>query len=159
MLDLFFEIEVSYGQLAIFPSAERQPFNDWTQQHVDQGFAWRPRCASFRTLCEAGKHAIHLELADHLSPPAASAIRVIDVPFEVPSDGTIEVASIGDGQRLALSPGMYALRCEFRGPDDLHRQHVELKFARFDNPHFAVVVADRELLVGPELLTTAEPAQ
>ena len=45
-------LEISYGQLAVFANSLPQPFNDWTDQHVSQGFAWRPGSVTFRSMVE-----------------------------------------------------------------------------------------------------------
>ena len=45
-----FIIDVSYSQIAVFNSELENPFNDWTDQHVLQGFSWREESGSFKTL-------------------------------------------------------------------------------------------------------------
>jgi hypothetical protein len=44
-----FNLNISYSQLAVFDASLDQPLNDWTPEHADQGFSWRPRSVSFRT--------------------------------------------------------------------------------------------------------------
>lgn len=151
-------IEVSYGQLAVFLSSLRQPFNDWTDHHVSQGFAWRPGSVSFRTMAEAGRHAIEIDLVDHVGALHPEAVRVIEVPFEIPADGAIEIGSVAETVPLALPAGVFLLRCEFLQPADAAGERVRLTFAKSDTPRFSVVRADPELSVGSELLTTAQPA-
>lgn len=152
------KIDVSYSQLAVFWSSLQQPFNHWTQRHVDQGFAWRPGSVSFRTLVEAGAHSVQIDVADHVDSVSANAVRVIEVPFEVPVEGDIEVASIADSIPLSLPSGRYSLRCEFLGADEGGTQLVRLVFAISDDQRFAIVRADDKLVVEQELLTTAEAA-
>ncbi|MFC0691986.1 competence protein ComJ [Paraburkholderia humisilvae] len=41
-MSITIKFEVSYSQLAVFASAFSQPYNDWSDRHVVQGFAWRP---------------------------------------------------------------------------------------------------------------------
>lgn len=158
MSEASLDLDVSYSQLSVFWSSLQQPFNDWTQKHVDQGFAWRPGSVSFRTLVEAGLHSVQVDIDDHAGPVSQNAVRVIEVPFKVPPDGNIEIASISDSIPLSLPAGGYSLRCEFMEPDAGNAQHVRLIFARADDQHFAVVRADNRLVVGHELLTTAEAA-
>jgi hypothetical protein len=59
-------LQVSCGQLAVFASSLKQPFNDWSDQHVSQGFAWRPGSVSFRSVVEAGRHSIEIDEANHV---------------------------------------------------------------------------------------------
>lgn len=151
-------LEVSYGQLVVFASALRQPFNDWTDQHVAQGFAWRPGSVSFRTLVEAGPHSVEINIVDQVGAVDPDAVRVIEVPFDVPANGAIEVGSISDSVPLSLPSGTFLLRCEFLGSGDVAGERVRLVFARKDVPRFAVVRADEALSMDGELLTTAQAA-
>ena len=150
-------LEVSYGQLAVFVSSLEHPFNDWTDQHVSQGFAWRPGSVSFRTLLEAGQHLVEINVVDHMSAVHHEAVRVVEVPFQVSTDGTVEVGSIAETVPLSLPTGLFLLRCELMQPQSLNAR-VQLTFARNDEPRFAVVRADNELSIDGELLTNAEPA-
>lgn len=151
-----FNLEVSHSQIAVFRSSLKQPFNDWTQRHVDQGFAWRPGSVSFRTLSESGPHEVEIGLTDQ--GVADAAARVIEVPFEVPADGAVEVATISDSTPLILPAGRYCLRCELFDPDQHGSDLVRLTFFKHAAPEFTVVRADRSLLSRGELLKTAEPA-
>lgn len=153
-----FDLYVSYSQIAIFWASLQQPFNLWTKRHVDQGFAWRPGSVSFGTLVESGTHSVQLEITDHAGPLSATAVRAIEVPFEVPTDGNIEVASISDSMPLSLPVGNYSLRCEFFASNDTGVARVRLVFATVDVQHFAVIRQDDQLVIEGELLTIAEPA-
>lgn len=150
--------EVSYGQLVVFASALQQPYNDWTEQHVSQGFAWRPGSVSFRSMVEVGRHTIEIDVANHVGTLHPDAVRVMEVPFEVPADGAVEVGSIGETVRLTLPAGSFLLRCEFLQSSGTSDERVRLTFAQKDAPRFAVVRADPELSIGHDLLKTAEPA-
>lgn len=151
--------EVSYNQLAIFASALSQPFNDWTDQHVAQGFAWRPGSVTFRTPSEAGLHCADIEIVDRLGAVHPDAVRVLEVPFEVPADGAIEIGSISETVPVVLPTGSFLLRCEFLRLTRDDGERVLLTFAKKDVPRFSVVRADPDLTLDGELLTTAEPAQ
>jgi hypothetical protein len=150
--------EVSYSQLAVFASALSQPFNHWTDQHVAQGFAWRPGSVSFGTLSEAGPHVVDIEVVDRLGAVHPDAMRAIEVPFDVPDDGAIEIGSISETVPVTLPSGSFLLRCEFLRSTGDDAQRVRLTFAKKDAPRFSVVRADPDLTVHGELLTTAEPA-
>jgi hypothetical protein len=152
------KFEVSYSQLAVFSSSLSQPFNDWTDQHVAQGFAWRPGSVSFRTMSEAGTHVVDIEVVDHLKAVHPNALRAVEVPFEVPTDGEIEIGSIAETVPLTLPAGSFELRCEFLRSAGEDGDRVRLIFAKLEALRFAVVRADQQLEVSEELLTTAEPA-
>ena len=152
------KFEVSYSQLAVFASNLSQPFNDWTDQHVAQGFAWRPGSVSFRTLSASGQHIAVVDVVDRLGPVHPDAVRAVEVPFDVPVGGEIEIGSISETRRLELPAGAFLLRCEFLASTVEEVERVQLTFAKQDVRHFSIVRADRDVTVCGELLTTARPA-
>lgn len=150
--------QVSHGQLVIFQTALSEPFNDWSDQHISQGFSWRPGSVSFLTMTEGGQHSIEVIVTDRLGSVDPEALRAIEVPFDVPAEQTIEIGSLIETFPLSLSTGSYLLRCEFLLPDSSEEGRVRLAFARNERPRFAIVRQDAELSSGRELLTTAQPA-
>jgi hypothetical protein len=154
-----FDLEVSHSQITVFPSKLDKPINAWTQRHSDQGFAWRPGSVSFGTVEGSGTHSVEVAIVDHAGDVSAEAIRVIEVPFEVPADDVIEVGSVPGEVHVTVPPGSYLLRCEFLPPTgEEYEGSIRLMFARKDTPRFAVVRADEEIIIGDDgLLTTAEP--
>lgn len=107
-----FSVIVSYSQLAVFDAALTKPFNNWLNDHVAQGFSWRHGSVSFKTLTEGDQYEIDLVKTDVDIPVLPTAIRVIQVPFDVSKNGLVEVASISGGVQAELIPGEYALRFE-----------------------------------------------
>jgi Competence protein J (ComJ) len=152
------QVDVSYSQLAVFASELTQPFNDWTDRHVSQGFAWRPGSVSFRSMVEAGSHEVEVKIVQHMGATHPEALRIIEVPFAIADDGEIEVGSIAETVPLSLPAGDFLLRCEFLQPASSALNRVRLTFAKKSAPRFAVVLADRALSVSGDLLTTAKPA-
>lgn len=153
-----FPLYASYSQLCVFLSSLQQPFNDWQQAHVDQGFAWRSGSASFRTLEEEGEHLIELAVSKQAVAVSEAAVRVIEVPFDIPSDGDIEIASISDSTPISLPPGKYMLRCELFEMNEDGAFPVRLTFIASTSDEFKVVRADDALSPPAELLTDAAPA-
>jgi hypothetical protein len=148
-----FQVFVSYSQLSVFDPSLSEPFNNWTPGHVAQGFAWRPGSASFKTLSESGTHNVELLSDGNEIPVSLKAIRIVEVPFLVPSNGSSDVASISDGHRLRLPPGPYQLRFEA-----LPGSEIRLVFANCRKPRFTVLRADADLAPTIPLLETAKPA-
>jgi Competence protein J (ComJ) len=89
---------------------------------------------------------------------ASDATRVIDVPFEVPPDGVLEIGSISNSSSFELPSGLYQLRFECYARANSQHPRVRLLFNRNSNPHFDVVRADFGLTMGMDLLLTASPA-
>jgi Competence protein J (ComJ) len=112
-----FIIDVSYNQVSVFDANLDDPFNDWSDEHVAQGFAWRPGSVSFGTLENAGTLAADVYRSKTFDESSSSASRVIAVPFSVPAHGNVEVASIASGVSLQLPAGEYELTFE-HGIDD-----------------------------------------
>lgn len=153
-----FNFDLSYGQLAIFASSLEKPFNDWTDKHVAQGFSWRPNSVSFRSLIDAGIHHVELNVQDRLGALHPEAVRVIEVPFESPKGGEVEIGSIADTVPISLPSGKFLLRCEFLAAQGKSPQQVRLTFASGETARYAVVLADPALSDFRDLETTAEPA-
>ena len=153
-----FKVDVSYSQIAVFCSSTNQPFNDWTQKHVDQGFAWRKCSVSFRTLVEFGMHSVEVVILDYLPEVSSNVLRAIDVPFDIEKDSDISIASIADSALFGLLHGSYALRCEFLGLDCDGFQKVRLLFARHDIPHFSIAKGDKDVSESVELIKFANAA-
>ncbi len=150
-------IEIAYAQLAVFDATLASPFNDWTDAHVRQGFAWRPGSVSFRTLDSAGSLAVEV-LRDQIYESKSRAQRVIVVPFTIPEHGNIEVASIGSGACFHLPPGEYELTFE-HGRNVDGRLWAGLYFVRTEKPVLARILrADADLSPPAVLLMTANPA-
>lgn len=153
-----FALDVSYSQIAVFDSGLAQPFNFWTDRHVKQGFAWRAGSVSFRTVESGGGHVVELVVTSEDVELSPDAVRIIQVPFEVPSSCSIEVASVADAFPLELPSGMYALRFECFGPSEHSEPRVRLVFVKKDNPTFDVLRADADLSLTGELLLEASSA-
>ncbi len=162
-----FELEVSYGQLAVFDAWLASPFCDWAEAHVCQGFAWRPGTVSFATLAAAGPISVTvLAGPDALDAgpdaldacPDALVERAIRVPFTVPAHGGLELSSIGDAVELRLPPGDHALT--FRhGRTPVGMMVATLRFEPADVPVTAsILVTDPALAPPVVLVMTAEPA-
>jgi len=153
-----FDLDISYAQLAVFDSKLEAPFSDWTNEHVAQGFAWRPSSVSFGTLHSSGTIRVEVFRYRSFRGDASLAERIILVPFAVPEHGAIEIASIGSSAALELPPGDYALTFE-HGCDAAGIMWSNFYFC----PELGLVKpqilrADAELSPPEVLVMTAEPA-
>lgn len=142
-----FELLVSYSQIAVFLRDLENPFNEWTEQQVRQGFAWRPGSVSFRTLQEFGKSRVELIESSFCEFSQDKCVRAIEVPFELPRGKELELASISDSHVIPINPGTFQLRFEaFK--DDV----IRVSFLRNCQPRFKVLLADPELEVPLDFL-------
>jgi hypothetical protein len=152
-----FPLSVSHSQIAVFGGALAQPFSMWSERHVNQGFVWRKGTVSFRTIAD-GRHLVEVIVTAKNIDLSSEAVRVIQVPFEGPSSGSIEIASIADAFPLDLPFGMYALRFECFRLDGCLEPRIRLIFFRRADPRFEVLRADADLSITGEFLHTASPA-
>jgi hypothetical protein len=153
-----FPLMVSYSQVVVFVSSLERPFNEWTGRHVAQGFSWRPGSVAFRTIEEAGHHLVITARDASEREPRLDAIRIIDVPFEVPLGATVEIGSISDCVPLELPSGIYQLRFECYERDNNSPPRIRFLFSSNNNPNFNIVRADSQLTPDIDLLLTASPA-
>ena len=149
-----FSIDVSYSQISVFNSLLDNPFNNWTPQHVAQGFSWRPGSVSFKTLIDSGPICVEVRMAEALPMPTGT--RAISVPFVCPLGGTVEVSSITGGQETDIPPGNYQLLFETGSRD-------EINWCRFTFVHNGVMmpmvlIPDEEVGQLDSFLMDAEPA-
>lgn len=147
-------ISVSYSQIAVFNGGVDDPFSVWTDQHVAQGFAWRPESVSFKTLIDAGPTSVEVVVADHM--PSPSGLRAIAVPFECSEEGEVEVASISDSRIFVVPSGQYQLLFETGYSDE--GNWCKFTFIRNGSKIPQIVLRDAELTPSDSLLMLAEPA-
>jgi hypothetical protein len=146
-------LNISHSQVVVCDPSLERPFNFWTDRHVAQGFAWRPGSASFGTINEAGLHSIDVLLTHSYVDISPLAIRAIEVPFRVPPEENVEIASVSDSRILRIPSLLYVLRLEC-----LQGTKLKCVFMKIDNPNFRIVRSDAALHSAGDLLLTADPA-
>lgn len=147
-------ILVSYNQICLFDAALDEPFNDWTDEHVRQGFAWRPGSVSFgmventeTTVVVEAKNTVELD---------PSAFRVIAVPFTVPAHSSVVVGSVGDERQIEIDAGTYRLIFELGSKHK--RPWCRFSFVADSNPQPQIIRADLAITKHGILLMSASPA-
>jgi hypothetical protein len=146
---------VSYSQIAVFDGRLDQPFNDWSDTHVRQGFSWRPNSVSFRTIIDGGKAEVSVEEKTKLVV-SSKCVRAITVPFVVVSDGQYEIATITESHPISLDPGNYQLVFETGNREGVN--WIRLSFVKDGDQAPSILVTDAELKPQVPLLMTAKPA-
>ena len=102
---------IFYHQLIVFDESAAPVPNDWREQHVAQGFSWRPGTVSFATLGDFGDLRVEVRVADDLDV-LPEAVRAIVVPFAVLPPGRVGLSDTVDNANTRVPPGDYALLCE-----------------------------------------------
>ncbi|MEQ8853633.1 MULTISPECIES: competence protein ComJ [Gimesia] len=149
-----FIVDVSYSQIAVFNSGLENPFNDWADQHVLQGFSWREESVSFKTLIEAGPMVVEVRKSE--SMPTPNGLRVITVPFKCPHGNKVEISSIADGQVVSIEGGNYQLIFETDISDD--QCWSRFTFIPNGSKLPEILIADTEIDPTTELIMHAEEA-
>ncbi len=148
-----FALYVSYSTLAVFDPALANPYNDWTDAHIEQGFSWRPGSVSFATLSSDGDVTVSIRRNE--AKAVEGAVRRIRVPFTVPPDGRVEVGSISDTKIVALPAGPFDLF--FETGRDSSGEWCCLTFSPPTKMGAEIVLSDLNLAVGRELIMDAKP--
>lgn len=89
-LSAVYNFGIFYHQLIVFDETVAPLPNDWREQHVAQGFAWRPSTVSFATLGDLGDLRVEVRVADELDV-LPDAVRAIVVPFTVSPPGRVRM--------------------------------------------------------------------
>ena len=150
-----FELHVSHRQVSVFAAELEDPFNEYNDRHVAQGFAWRPHSVSFRTFDDGPLAVTATRRADDQAPQAAA--RIIRVPFEVPANGQLKVATRSSAKEIHLPGGHYDLT--FEHGLEAEGQWCRLLFVACSvSQQAAVLCADAELYAATPLLMKASAA-
>jgi hypothetical protein len=148
-------IEISFGQVSVFNSSLEQPFNDWEDVHIAQGFAWRHGSVSF-LVSDQGTHEIEFDLRHDCGEVEDLAVTVIEVPFEVFEGGAIEYGGISDLRETLVPQGNYSLRFEEIPPSGGGFGAIRLTLFPGAVRRFEIIRPDRER--GTLLAKDARPA-
>lgn len=155
MNEVTFESDIFYSKIAVFQYGLENPFNDWNDTHVNQGFAWRKGSVSFRTITDDEECKISVRVTDKKEVDR-DATRAITVPFYISHKG-IEVGSIMETKAIDIEEGMYGLLFTVQRLGN-GLDHYSYAFIKNDNPMAKIIKADEELNPPSVLEMNAEPA-
>ena len=153
-----FAVGIEYGQLAVFDGRLQAPFNNWSDRHVAQGFAWRPGSVSFMPVIHSGHAKVVAKRAAAFRQSKMSE-RIIAVPFVVTAGMPVEIGSVftpAGAHVLDLAPGEYRLCFETGAAGD--GCWVRFTFVPHPGATHEVLLADARLSPTDPLLTEAAPA-
>ncbi len=156
-MDLIFNLDISYSQLVVFQKGIENPFNDWEDIHIEQGFAWRPGAVSFGSLL--GDERCQINVSAKLQVKIVdNSIRTIVVPFEV-TEGGIEIASVTQEVEIQIPTGLYELVFNVVPRTSSDQLDVyDFSFVKTVHPTARILVADKMLNPPKELSMKANPA-
>lgn len=155
-----FLVTILYSQISIYDDPAPD-FPKWTEEHVAQGFAWRPGHVSFGVPDHNGQCRVIIKTADKFDELKDKDFRVIRVPIELTSSAWL--ATVIDEHAIPLETGTYAI--EYRlsaGQPNLKENpymfEINITFKKDENPSFKIVRNGGEMISTEIITTTAEPA-
>ena len=155
MNSLQFHLELAWSQISIFDANLVDPFNDWNEHHLAQGFTWRQGSVSFKLPVRSGTIDVDVELVDNLIVDPSARWAIV-VPF-VAWAGVIEISSITQAELIEVDPGQYALLYQSGVRDG--QAWVSLGFmASSRSPVEPMILRSDDELHADSLLMEAEPA-
>ncbi|MCM3747251.1 competence protein ComJ [Paenibacillus pasadenensis] len=154
------ELLISYSQIAVYRSGLQHPYSDWTEEHIQQGFAWRDGSVSFSTLDDI-RSRVEVSTGTE-RPPLTGCIRAIAVPFQTDESG-VGVSSILSQHISALLPaGMYELIFMAyepkAGAEGTLTGHYRIHFVPCASPKAEILLQDNGLEPPSPLQMNAEAA-
>jgi Competence protein J (ComJ) len=153
-----FEIFVSFGQIAIFESNLHNPFNDWNDAHVHQGFSWREGSVSFALPGGDGEYRVEIEFLSECVNISDDAVRAIKVPFFL-RESSMEISSVSESVNIIMEVGKYSLIFQVFEKPFGGRGSIRISFIKCENSVAAILRSDSEMIPPKKLLMTAEPTQ
>lgn len=139
----------------------KNPFSDWTDAHLDQGFVWRQATVSFGTLSDS-LCEIEVSLADEVTANE-QAIRSIVVPFHAGNTGVTVSSILSNEYQFAIPAGTYELLFEaipLEPPSEsgLFKVRYVFNFVVTENPNERIIKYDEELSPPDRLIMTGKAA-
>ena len=151
-----FQLFVMSAYIAAFDPNLEKPFNDWSSQHIRQGFSWRSGSVSFSTLDDVGDIRVSVRRAPSVLVGDDSE-RAIVVPFTVGPSNIVEIAGLDRGERVHVAEGSYALLFE-TGFDTSRMMWCRMMFVPSTSVEPQILRADSRLSPEYPLLMEARPA-
>jgi hypothetical protein len=97
-----FELLAAFSAIAVYDPLLAVPYNNWSKQHVQQGFTWQPGSVSFATIGSV-EVATEIWLSNTLELLVETQ-RAVQVPFSVGEQNQIGVAGIGGIDKIVEVP-------------------------------------------------------
>lgn len=113
-------LDLCYRQFYIFRKGLKNPFNEWNEKHVEQGFSFRPESIGIMTISESG--ILHIDVLQD-AVICDNAKRILEFKFTVPNN-YVEIATVTASCFYKIKCGDYKVRIQLssqREGEDLCR--------------------------------------
>lgn len=125
------ELDLSYKQFIIFNISEENPFNDWEQTHIQQGFTYRKNSVGIMTFSETGMLNVVINKSFTENKKAK---RILQIPFEI-KHNAVEIATVTDSIQCEIKNGFYILSIQGWNLKD-NIDHFIISFEETDDLNF-----------------------
>ena len=102
------ELLISYSQLAVYNSGSDQPFPDWSDEDLAQGYACQQGSVAFSTM-EDTLCTVEMMSSSGVPEAEGEAALCITVPFVVHAGQEVTASSVMSDSVQAAAPGAYNL--------------------------------------------------
>ncbi len=99
-------LEVSYKQISIFIYGLDNPFNDWSQINIKQGFTYRSESIGIMTLNDDGPIHVNVDTSLNIVP---ESVRILVLPFKIIGENGVEIATLTESSWIDIPDGEYSL--------------------------------------------------
>jgi hypothetical protein len=158
---LEFPLTVLYTQIQAFRTGLPRAGSLWSDDHVAQGFAWRPETVAFGMPDHDGECLLQADLLPAPYQLAPEVLWAVAVPFTATS-GSISVGSVLTTRVFTLPPGSYRLVFDVLPGRTIQGKAFayvpRLLFAPDPAPDFAILRKGDEITTDSVLRRDAEPA-
>ncbi|KPF69553.1 hypothetical protein IP69_10665 [Bosea sp. AAP35] len=156
-----FPLAVLYTQIQAFRAKLPRAGSLWTDDHVAQGFAWRPETVAFGVPDHDGQCVLQAAVADAPYSLADAVLWAVAVPFEV-TTGKVSVGTVLNTRDLDVPVGRYSLVFEaWPGREragETYAFMLRLLFCPDAAPDFAILRKGEEITTDVVLRRDADPA-
>ena len=153
---LQFTLELAWSQVSLFDANLADPFNDWNEQHLAQGFSWRPGSVSFKLPARQGELDVCVDFVEAINVDADARWAIV-VPFTSWA-GVIEISTMSQSEVIEATPGRFALIFQTGIREGRTWAHFGLLDSSFMPVEPVVLRGDSLVNANLELLMQAEPA-
>jgi len=102
------ELNLLYKQFCIFNAGLKNPFNEWSDELIEQGFSIRKESLSIMTISNAGLLDVNIMNEDKI---IEGANRIVEFEFKVKRHG-VEIATATDSLPVKVEKGVYKVRVQ-----------------------------------------------
>lgn len=151
-----FNLELSWSQVSLFDANLTDPFNDWSEGHLNQGFSWRPGSVSFKLPTRTGGLEVTVDFIDSLNLMSEARWAIV-VPFHTWA-GVIEISTMSQSELVEIPAGRFALLYQTGIRDGRAWAHFGLLALNGTEIEPRVLRGDDVVLADAPILMEAEPA-